>query len=95
MFDTNTTNTTPTPCPGIIDILFAAADTPVPTQRILYDRKGAAATLSIATTTLDYATANGLIDFVRHGSKVMYLHSALVKFARTNHSSLCSVEVAD
>ena len=60
--------------------------------KILYDRRSAAFALSISTRTLDYATANGLIDHVRQGSKVCYLPSALQKFARTNHPRLCSID---
>jgi hypothetical protein len=84
MFDVSTPET------FVIDSIMAAADTTPAVQKILYDRKSASFALSISTRTLDYCVANGLIDFVKQGSKVMFLHSALTKFARTNHSSLCS-----
>jgi hypothetical protein len=76
----------------VIDSLMASADNTPTIAKILYDRKSAAFALSISTRTLDYAVGNGLIDFVKQGSKVMFLHSALTKFARTNHASLCSVD---
>lgn len=79
--------------PFVIDNIHAASDTSAPAlTKILYDRKSCAFALSISTRSLDYCVANGLIDFVKHGSKVMFLHSSLVKFARTNHASLTEAE---
>ena len=88
MFDV----TTSTPETFIIDSLFAAADTSQPIQKILYDRRSACAALSISLRSLDACVANGLIEFIRQGSKVMFLHSHLLKFAKTPHASLTESE---
>jgi hypothetical protein len=58
-----------------------------PITKILYDRKSAASTLSISLRALDYATSYGMIEYVQQGSKKMYLHSHLLKFASTPHRS--------
>jgi hypothetical protein len=81
------------PEPFVIDSLRAAASTDnEPIEKILYDRKSASFALSISCRALDYCVADELIDFVKQGSKIIFLHSAVLKFARTNHASLCSVD---
>ncbi|RSL15575.1 hypothetical protein EDE15_1066 [Edaphobacter aggregans] len=90
----------PVPMAGIIDTIHASADNTYLTDKpavpkFLYDRRSAAFALSVSLRTLDACVANGLLDSVRHGSKVMFLPSALQKFARTPHASLCSVEEQD
>lgn len=77
------------PEPFVIDDLMAAASADTqPLQKILYDRRSAAFALSISLRSLDACVANSSIEFIRQGSKVMFLQSHLLKFAKTPHDSL-------
>ena|SRR5579871_2381457 len=70
------------------DISAAASIDTQPIQKILYDRRSAAEALSISLRSLDACVANGSIEHIRQGSKIMFLHSHLLKFAKTPHDSL-------
>jgi excisionase family DNA binding protein len=59
------------------------ADTAAP--RILYDRKGAAAQLSISTRSLDYLIANKKLAFRRMGARVLIARTELIRFSRADH----------
>lgn len=54
-------------------------------QKLLYDRRSAAAALSISIRTLDYLIARSELRTVRIGRKVLIPASELKQFARTNH----------
>lgn len=54
-------------------------------QKLLYDRRSAAATLSISIRTLDYFIARGELRTIRIGRKVLIPANELKQFARTNH----------
>jgi hypothetical protein len=73
---------------SMIDLAATAATTPNPIQKLLYDRKSAAYTLSISVRSLDYLLANKRLNATKVGSKVMIRHGELVKFSRQHHSSL-------
>jgi excisionase family DNA binding protein len=67
----------------------------VDTARLLYDRKGAAAQLSVSVRTLDYLIADRRLSTRRVGKKVMIPRSELVRFARADHFSRVSREHSD
>jgi hypothetical protein len=54
--------------------------------RILYDRKTAAAQLSISVRSLDYLIQQQHIATRRIGKKVLVHHTELSRFARGNHT---------
>ena len=56
-----------------------------PLQKLLYDRRSAAAALSISIRSLDYYIARGEVRTIRIGRKVLIPASELKQFARTNH----------
>ena len=56
--------------------------------RLLYDRKGAAALLSISTRSLDRLIANKCLTTRRIGGRVLVPYDALKKFARADHFNL-------
>jgi hypothetical protein len=68
--------------------LSATASTSSTIQKLLYDRKSAAFTLSISVRSLDYLIANKRLNTLKLGSKVLIGHGELVKFSRQNHYSL-------
>jgi hypothetical protein len=70
------------------DISAAASTDTQPIQKILYDSRSAAEALSISLRSLDACVANGTLEFIRHGSKIMFLQTHLLKFAKTPHDSL-------
>jgi hypothetical protein len=55
-------------------------------EKLLYDRKSAAAALSISVRSLDYLLANQMFDTRRVGKKVLITAGSLRKFAAANHS---------
>jgi hypothetical protein len=55
-------------------------------SRILYDRKTAAAQLSISVRSLDYLIQQQHIATRRIGKKVLVHHTELSRFARGNHT---------
>jgi hypothetical protein len=57
-----------------------------PEARILYDRKGAARTLSISVRSLDYLIAGKQLNTRRIGKKVLIPHGELIRFARADHT---------
>ena len=56
-----------------------------PLQKLLYDRRSAAAALSISIRSLDYYIARGELRTIRIGRKVLIPAGELKQFARTNH----------
>lgn len=54
-------------------------------QKFLYDRRSAAASLSVSVRTVDYYIARGELRTIRIGRKVLIPASELKQFARTNH----------
>lgn len=54
-------------------------------EKLLYDRREAAAALSISTRTLDYFLANGRLKARRVGRKVLIPRAELLRFAREDH----------
>ena len=56
-----------------------------PLQKLLFDRRSAAAALSVSIRTLDYFIARGELRTVRVGRKVLVPARELKQFARTNH----------
>jgi len=56
-----------------------------PVQKLLYDRRSAAAALSISIRTLDYFIAHRELRTIRIGRKVLIPSSELKQFARMNH----------
>lgn len=54
-------------------------------EKLLYDRRSAAAALSISIRSLDYYIARGELRTIRIGRKVLIPASELKQFARTNH----------
>lgn len=65
--------------PGIIPEILAEED------RLLYDRKGAAAQLSISVRGLDRLIASKQLETRRIGKKVLIPRGELVRFSRGNH----------
>jgi hypothetical protein len=63
--------------------------------RLQYDRKGAAAQLSISIRSLDYLIANKKLATRRLGRKVMVTYAELVRFTRSNHYEDMSNESVD
>ena len=57
-------------------------------ERILFDRKSAAAALSISVRSLDYLVADGQLDTRRIGRKVLIHRSELRRFAQADHFSI-------
>jgi hypothetical protein len=68
------------------------APTLQPAQKLLYDRRSAAYTLSISVRSLDYLIANKRLNTLKMGSKVMIGHGELVKFSRQHHPSLTETD---
>jgi hypothetical protein len=58
----------------------------VSSSRLLYDRKQAAAQLSISVRSLDYLIQQQQIATRRIGKKVLIHHTELTRFARGNHT---------
>jgi hypothetical protein len=56
--------------------------TPVVSARLLYDRKSAAAMLSISVRSLDYLIVNRNIASRKIGSRVLIHHDDLTRFAQ-------------
>jgi excisionase family DNA binding protein len=54
-------------------------------QKLLYDRKSAAWTLSVSTRTIDYLIASGALETRRIGRKVLITAASLRKYAAANH----------
>jgi len=54
-------------------------------RKLLYDRKGAAYTLSVSTRTLDYLIADGAFETRRIGRKVLITAGSLKRYAAANH----------
>ena len=55
------------------------------TPKLLFDRRSAAATLSISVRSPDYYIARRELRIIRMGRKVLIPASELKQFARTNH----------
>ena len=58
---------------------------PAPLAKLLYDRKSAAAMLSISTRSLDYLIANRHIKPRQIGSRVLVPAEELQRFASEDH----------
>ena len=54
-------------------------------EKILYDRRSAAAALSVSIRTIDAFLARGEFQTRRIGRKVLIPRSELVRFARADH----------
>jgi excisionase family DNA binding protein len=63
-------------------------------EPILYDRKGAAAALSVSVRTLDYFIARRELVTRRIGRKVLIPASELRRFARADHFGAVGGEAA-
>lgn len=57
-------------------------------EQLLYDRKAAAAMLSISERSVSYLLPRGKIRFRRIGSRTLIPRSELVRFARGYHPEL-------
>lgn len=66
-----------------------------PTDKLLYDRKSAAFSLSVSVRTIDYALARGDFETRRIGKKVLITASSLRKFAASNHYGPVSASRAE
>jgi hypothetical protein len=54
-------------------------------QKLLYDRKSAAYSLSISIRSLDYALASGMFETRRIGRKTLITAGSLKRYAAANH----------
>lgn len=61
------------------------AESTQPIQKLLYDRKSGAWTISVSTRTIDYLIASGALETRRIGRKVLITASSLKRYAAANH----------
>jgi excisionase family DNA binding protein len=59
-----------------------------PTEKTLFTRKEAAATLSISASTLDVAIGRGMLRARRQGRRVLIHRKEIERFARAEHWSI-------
>jgi len=56
-----------------------------PMQKLLYDRKTAAWSISVSTRSVDYLIANGELETRRIGRKILITAASLKRYAAANH----------
>lgn len=66
-----------------------------PVEKFLYDRKSAAAALSISVRSLDYLLANKALRTRRIGRKVLIPAGELRRFAQADHFSPVATATSD